>query len=66
MTAPIEMTLAVAAADPDAVLAGISGQEIEGCSLGQIAWVARRAGCGDPVISGMQPNVNEYRRRFTA
>ena len=38
MTAPIEMTPAAAAADPDAVLAGIGGQEIQGRSLGQIAW----------------------------
>jgi peptide/nickel transport system permease protein len=42
MTAPIEMTPAAAAADPDAVLAGIGGQEIQGRSLGQIAWMRLR------------------------
>ena len=42
MTAPIEMTPAVAAADPDAVLAGVSGEEIQGRSLGQIAWMRLR------------------------
>lgn len=42
MTAPIEMTPAVAVADPDAVLAGTSGKEIQGCSLGQIAWMRLR------------------------
>jgi peptide/nickel transport system permease protein/oligopeptide transport system permease protein len=42
MTAPIEMTPAVAAADPDAVLAGVSGKEIQGRSLGQIAWMRLR------------------------
>jgi ABC-type antimicrobial peptide transport system permease subunit len=39
MTAPIEMTPAVAVADPDVVLAGTSGKEIQGRSLGQIAWM---------------------------
>src|SRR6516164_2871170 len=42
MTAPIEVTPAAAAADPDAVLAGISGREIQGRSLGQIAWMRLR------------------------
>jgi len=42
MTAPIEMTPAVATADPDAVLAGVSGEEIQGRSLGQIAWMRLR------------------------
>jgi peptide/nickel transport system permease protein len=42
MTAPIEMTPAAAAADPDAVLAGIGSQEIQGRSLGQIAWMRLR------------------------
>jgi len=42
MTAPIEVTPAAAAADPDAVLAGISGKEIQGRSLGQIAWIRLR------------------------
>jgi peptide/nickel transport system permease protein len=42
MTAPIEMTPAAAAADPDAVLAGIGGQEIQGRSPGQIAWMRLR------------------------
>jgi peptide/nickel transport system permease protein/oligopeptide transport system permease protein len=42
MTAPIEVTPAAAAADPDAVLAGISGKEIQGRSLGQIAWMRLR------------------------
>jgi len=42
MTAPIEMTPAAAAAGPDAVLAGIGGQEIQGRSLGQIAWMRLR------------------------
>jgi peptide/nickel transport system permease protein len=42
MTAPIEMTPAAAAADPDAVLAGIGDQEIQGRSLGQIAWMRLR------------------------
>jgi peptide/nickel transport system permease protein len=42
MTAPIEMTPAAVAADPDAVLTGIGGQEIQGRSLGQIAWMRLR------------------------
>ena len=42
MTAPIEVTSAAVAADPDAVLAGISGKEIQGRSLGQIAWMRLR------------------------
>ena len=42
MTAPIELTPAATTADPDAVLAGISGKEIQGRSLGQIAWMRLR------------------------
>jgi peptide/nickel transport system permease protein len=42
MTAPIEMTPAAAAADPEAVLAGDGGREIQGRSLGQIAWMRLR------------------------
>jgi peptide/nickel transport system permease protein/oligopeptide transport system permease protein len=42
MTTPIETTPTAAAAEPDAVLAGIGGQEIQGRSLGQIAWMRLR------------------------
>ncbi|WP_329570114.1 ABC transporter permease [Streptomyces sp. NBC_01361] len=38
MTAPIETTGAQAEVQPEAVLAGTKGQQIEGRSLGRIAW----------------------------
>ena len=38
MTAPIETTGAAAEAQPEAVLAGADKGQIEGRSLGQIAW----------------------------
>ncbi|WP_055587599.1 ABC transporter permease [Peterkaempfera griseoplana] len=38
MTAPIETTGSVAEAPPEAVLAGASSKQIEGRSLGRIAW----------------------------
>ncbi|MCD0483035.1 ABC transporter permease [Streptacidiphilus sp. ASG 303] len=38
MTAPIETTGSVAEAPPEAVLAGASAKQIEGRSLGRIAW----------------------------
>ncbi len=38
MTAPIETTAAAAEAQPEAVLAGVGKGQIEGRSLGQIAW----------------------------
>src|SRR5258708_1794689 len=42
MTAPIEVSPTSAAAVPDAVLAGVGGQAIQGRSLGQIAWMRLR------------------------
>lgn len=39
MTAPIETTGAAAEARPEAVLAGVNKSQIEGRSLGQIAWM---------------------------
>ena len=38
MTAPIETTGSQAEAQPEAVLDGVEAKEIEGRSLGQIAW----------------------------
>jgi peptide/nickel transport system permease protein len=42
MTAPIEVSPTSAEAVPDAVLAGVGGQAIQGRSLGQIAWMRLR------------------------
>src|SRR5690348_14538335 len=42
MTAPIEMSPTAPEAAPEAVLAGIGGQAIQGRSLGQIAWMRLR------------------------
>lgn len=42
MTAPIETTGAAAEAQPEAVLKGVEGKQIEGRSLGQIAWLRFR------------------------
>src|SRR5258708_3298793 len=42
MTAPIELWPTVPEAAPEAVLAGMGGQAIEGRSLGQIAWMRLR------------------------
>jgi peptide/nickel transport system permease protein len=42
MTTPIEVSSAGAEAVPDAVLAGVGGQAIQGRSLGQIAWMRLR------------------------
>jgi len=42
VTAPIEITGSDAAAQPEAILAGVSGKQIEGRSLGQIAWLRLR------------------------
>jgi len=42
MTAPIEVSPTSADAVPDAVLAGVGGQAIQGRSLGQIAWMRLR------------------------
>lgn len=38
MTAPIETTGSAATAQPEAVLEGAGGKQIEGRSLGRIAW----------------------------
>ena len=38
MTAPIETTSGQAEAQPEAVLSGVGRKQIEGRSLGQIAW----------------------------
>src|ERR1700749_22257 len=38
MSAPLEVTGSAAEAHPEAIFEGISGKEIEGRSLGQIAW----------------------------
>jgi peptide/nickel transport system permease protein/oligopeptide transport system permease protein len=42
MTAPIELSPTTPEATPEAVLAGIGGQAIQGRSLGQIAWMRLR------------------------
>jgi peptide/nickel transport system permease protein len=42
MTAPIDVSPGASGAAPDAVLAGVSRQAIEGRSLGQIAWLRLR------------------------
>jgi hypothetical protein len=42
MTAPIEISPGAADAAPDALLAGVSAEAIEGRSLGQIAWMRLR------------------------
>jgi peptide/nickel transport system permease protein len=39
MTAPIETTGSAAEAQPEAVLTGVKAKQIEGRSLGQIAWI---------------------------
>jgi peptide/nickel transport system permease protein/oligopeptide transport system permease protein len=42
MTAPIELSPTTPEATPEAVLAGLGGQAIQGRSLGQIAWMRLR------------------------
>jgi peptide/nickel transport system permease protein/oligopeptide transport system permease protein len=42
MTAPIDVSPGASGAAPDAVLAGVSSQAIQGRSLGQIAWLRLR------------------------
>ena len=53
MSAPLEVTGSAAEAHPEAITEGAGGKEIEGRSLGQIAWRRLRR---DKVALGRRPS----------